>query len=101
MGRGIDHSRSARRPHLARHPRHGYAGGLPAHTCRTRGVTRSMQAFITGLPKAELHVHLEGCIEPAMMFALARRNGLTLRWPSPAALRAAYRFDNLQPFLDL
>jgi adenosine deaminase len=60
-----------------------------------------MTAFITGLPKAELHVHLEGCIEPELMFALARRNGLTLRWPSPKALRAAYRFNDLQSFLAL
>ncbi len=60
-----------------------------------------MTEFIVGLPKAELHVHLEGCIEPDLMFALARRNGLALRWPTPEALRAAYRFDNLQAFLKL
>ncbi len=57
--------------------------------------------FIGGLPKAELHMHLEGSIEPAMMFELARRNGVALRWPDVASLRAAYRFDNLQGFLDL
>ncbi len=58
-------------------------------------------AFIAGLPKAELHVHLEGCLEPDMLFDLAARNSIKLRWESPEALRAAYRFDNLQSFLDL
>ena len=57
--------------------------------------------FIRGLPKAELHVHLEGCLEADLMFDLAARNGIRLRWPTPGALRAAYRFDNLQSFLDL
>jgi adenosine deaminase len=59
------------------------------------------EAFVARLPKAELHVHLEGCIEPAMMFELARRNGLSLRWDTPETLRAAYQFANLQAFLDL
>lgn len=58
-------------------------------------------AFIRGLPKAELHVHLEGCLEADMLFDLAARNNIKLRWESPEALRAAYRFDNLQSFLDL
>ncbi len=60
-----------------------------------------MQAFIAGLPKAELHVHLEGCLEPDLMFALARRNGIALRWPSPEALRSAYQFADLSSFLAL
>ena len=46
--------------------------------------------FIQGLPKAELHVHIEGTLEPEMMFALARRNGISLPYPSVDALRAAY-----------
>lgn len=58
-------------------------------------------AFIAGLPKAELHMHLEGSIEPELMLALARRNGIALPWQSADALRAAYRFSNLQSFLDL
>jgi adenosine deaminase len=58
-------------------------------------------AFIAGLPKAELHMHLEGSIEPELMLALARRNGIALPWPDADALRAAYRFSNLQSFLDL
>ncbi|HEY7247536.1 MAG TPA: adenosine deaminase [Xanthobacteraceae bacterium] len=57
--------------------------------------------FIQGLPKAELHVHLEGTLEPEMMLALARRNGVTLPYPSVEAVRAAYKFRNLQDFLDL
>lgn len=57
--------------------------------------------FIAGLPKAELHLHIEGSLEPEMMFALARRNGVALPHADVEALRAAYRFTNLQDFLDL
>lgn len=57
--------------------------------------------FIAALPKAELHIHIEGSLEPEMMLALARRNTVALRFGSIEALRAAYRFANLQEFLDL
>lgn len=57
--------------------------------------------FITHLPKAELHLHIEGTLEPELMFALAERNGITLPYPSVEALRAAYNFSRLQDFLDL
>jgi adenosine deaminase len=57
--------------------------------------------FIEGLPKAELHIHIEGSLEPELMMALAERNKVALRFPSIDALRAAYRFANLQDFLDL
>jgi adenosine deaminase len=57
--------------------------------------------FIEGLPKAELHIHIEGSLEPELMMALAGRNKVALRFPSIEALRAAYRFANLQDFLDL
>ncbi|SIR56729.1 adenosine deaminase [Pseudacidovorax sp. RU35E] len=57
--------------------------------------------FIAGLPKAELHMHIEGSIEPALMLALARRNGVAIRWQTEAELRDAYRFTRLQDFLDL
>jgi adenine deaminase len=57
--------------------------------------------FIHGLPKTELHMHIEGSLEPEMMFELATRNGIKLRWDSPQALRAAYQFSGLQSFLDL
>ncbi|MBE5527682.1 adenosine deaminase [Laribacter hongkongensis] len=53
------------------------------------------------LPKAELHLHIEGTLEPGLTFALARKHGVTLPYPDEAALAAAYRFDNLQSFLDL
>jgi len=60
-----------------------------------------LDAFIDGLPKAELHMHLEGSIEPELMLELARRNGLTVPWPTADDVRAAYCFTNLQSFLDL
>jgi len=59
------------------------------------------EAFIRGLPKADLHMHLEGSIEPQLMLDLAARNGIQLRWNTAEELRAAYRFTNLQSFLDL
>src|SRR5258708_20174929 len=60
-----------------------------------------LSRFIAGLPKAELHVHIEGSLEPEMMLALARRNGVALPYADVEAVRAAYRFGNLQDFLDL
>jgi adenosine deaminase len=53
------------------------------------------------LPKAELHLHIEGTFEPELIFALADRNGITLPYPSVEALRSAYEFTDLQSFLDL
>ena len=60
-----------------------------------------LDAFIAGLPKAELHIHIEGSLEPELMFALARRNGVEIPFASVEALRAAYSFSNLQDFLDI
>jgi len=57
--------------------------------------------FITGLPKAELHMHIEGSLEPEMMFALARRNGVAIPFAGVDELRAAYSFSRLQDFLDI
>ena len=57
--------------------------------------------FIRGLPKAELHMHIEGSLEPELMFALAQRNGITLPYKSVDEIRAAYQFSNLQDFLDI
>ncbi|OWL86766.1 adenosine deaminase [Halopseudomonas aestusnigri] len=57
--------------------------------------------FLRALPKAELHMHLEGSLEPELMFALAERNGITLPYVDVEALRGAYEFGNLQEFLDL
>ncbi len=60
-----------------------------------------LATFIRGLPKTDLHMHIEGSIEPEMMFALAERNGIALNWNSPEALRSAYEFSDLKSFLDL
>jgi len=57
--------------------------------------------FIGGLPKAELHLHIEGSLEPELMFELARRNRIALPFASVEAVRAAYAFSNLQDFLDI
>jgi adenosine deaminase len=57
--------------------------------------------FIRQIPKAELHVHIEGTLEPELMFALARRNGLAVPYPDVDAVRAAYEFTDLQSFLDI
>lgn len=66
-------------------------------------VTRSFDAsaFIRGMPKAELHLHIEGTLEPDMMMALARRNGVTLPFQTVDEIRTAYQFGSLQDFLDL
>ena len=58
-------------------------------------------SFIAGLPKAELHLHIEGSLEPEMMFALARRNGVSIPFQTVEDLRAAYSFSRLQDFLDI
>lgn len=58
-------------------------------------------AFIDALPKAELHLHIEGSLEPEMLFALARRNTVAIPFASVEEVRAAYDFSNLQDFLDI
>ena len=57
--------------------------------------------LLQAMPKAELHIHIEGSLEPELIFALAKRNGVTLPYADVAALRSAYAFTNLQSFLDL
>ena len=57
--------------------------------------------FVACLPKAELHLHLEGTFEPELMFAIAERNAVRLPYASVEAVRAAYAFSNLQDFLDI
>jgi len=60
-----------------------------------------MQSFIHGLPKAELHIHIEGSLEPELMLELAGRNGVKLPFASVAEVRQAYEFTELQSFLDV
>lgn len=69
-----------------------------------RGRQPTMNApddFIRRLPKAELHIHIEGSFEPDLMFEIARRNGVRIPFGSVEAVRAAYEFDDLQSFLDI
>ena len=60
-----------------------------------------LATFIAGLPKAELHLHIEGSLEPELMFALAQRNQVAIPFASVEEVRAAYRFTRLQDFLDI
>lgn len=60
-----------------------------------------MKEFIQGLPKVELHLHIEGSFEPELMFEIAKRNACDLRFNSVEEVRAAYDFNNLQEFLDI
>src|SRR5690606_9203672 len=64
-------------------------------------IAMDLETYVRTLPKAELHLHIEGTLEPEMMFTLARRNGVALPWDSIEATRAAYAFTDLQSFLDL
>ncbi len=57
--------------------------------------------IIQGIPKAELHLHLEGSFEPELMFEIAHRNNITLEYDSIESLKKAYKFNNLQEFLDI
>lgn len=60
-----------------------------------------MKEFIQQLPKVELHLHIEGSLEPELMFKLAQRNQIDIPFASPEEVRAAYQFSNLQSFLDI
>ena len=60
-----------------------------------------LEQFIRTIPKAELHLHIEGTLEPELMFALAERNGVELPFTSVEEIRAAYQFTDLQSFLDI
>lgn len=60
-----------------------------------------LKEFIGGMPKCELHVHLEGTLEPEMKFELAKRNGMTLPYKDVAEMRAAYNFHDLPSFLKI
>ena len=60
-----------------------------------------LPALLRAMPKAELHMHIEGSLEPELIFALAQRNGVALPYADVESLRAAYAFTNLQSFLDI
>src|SRR3569623_1927028 len=61
----------------------------------------SLSQVLQAMPKAELHIHIEGSLEPELIFALAERNRVALPYPSVEALRRAYAFTDLQSFLDI
>jgi len=65
------------------------------------GPSATLATRIAAAPKAELHVHIEGALEPELAFALASRNGVPLPYESPEAMRRAYAFTDLQSFLDI
>ena len=60
-----------------------------------------LKRLIQRIPKAELHLHIEGTLEPEMMMELAQRNRITLPYPSVEEIRRAYDFSDLQTFLDI
>ena len=60
-----------------------------------------LPALLRAMPKAELHLHIEGSLEPELIFKLAQRNGVRLAYPSVESLRAAYAFSDLQSFLNI
>jgi adenine deaminase len=60
-----------------------------------------LPALLRAMPKSELHIHIEGSLEPELIFKLAQRNGVKLNYPSVEALRSAYAFTDLQSFLDI
>lgn len=61
----------------------------------------TIDKFIAGIPKAELHLHIEGTFEPEQLFEIARRNNIALKYDTVEALKSAYQFNNLQEFLDV
>ena len=64
-------------------------------------MNHQLRTAVQSMPKAELHIHIEGSLEPELIFALAERNGVALPYASVEALRAAYAFTDLQSFLDI
>jgi adenine deaminase len=76
-------------------------GSQKAHTPTSTELRASLHGLMRRMPKAELHIHIEGSLEPELIFELAQRNRVTLPFASVQALRSAYAFTNLQSFLDL
>jgi adenosine deaminase len=67
----------------------------------TTMLNEQLRGMLQAMPKAELHIHIEGSLEPELIFELAQRNGVSLAYPSVEALRRAYAFTDLQSFLDI
>jgi adenine deaminase len=76
-------------------------GAVPLSPPFDRISAAALPALLCKMPKAELHIHIEGSLEPELIFALAQRNGVALPYASVDALRAAYAFTDLQSFLDI
>jgi adenine deaminase len=70
-------------------------------TSTRQAASAELHALLRRMPKAELHIHIEGSLEPELIFKLAARNGVALAYPSVESLRAAYAFTDLQSFLDI
>ena len=64
-------------------------------------MTEALCDLVRSMPKAELHMHIEGSLEPELIFTLAERNGVTLPYASVEDMRRAYAFTDLQSFLDI
>ena len=62
---------------------------------------KELKELIQGIPKAELHLHIEGSFEPELMFEIAKRNNVSVDYDSVDSLKKAYKFNNLQEFLDI
>src|SRR5215204_4293235 len=81
--------------------------GLQNHRKQRSGQEMSLrdltipETFCREIPKAELHIHIEGSLEPELMFEIAERNGVVLRYASVEEVRRAYDFSDLQSFLDV
>jgi len=79
-------------------PQSRYTAEAPMHPLIP---SSRLPELLRAMPKAELHIHIEGSLEPELIFAMAQRNAVALNYPSVEALRQAYVFDDLQSFLDI
>jgi adenosine deaminase len=74
---------------------------LNLESAETTMLNEQLRSILQAMPKAELHIHIEGSLEPELIFALAQRNSVSLPYASVEALREAYAFTDLQSFLDI
>src|SRR5205085_4513910 len=91
----------ARCHHVLREGRRGQGAGRRQEVKLDDIARHELPALLRAMPKAELHIHIEGSLEPELIFALAQRNGVALAYPSVEALRAAHAFTDLLSFLDI